>query len=151
MGRMKAAFLSGLVATYVVGSMLLMNNATHQLPRLGIGRSLASIMGLSDNLFVGWLVFVVLGIFVFSAAFARLAPRIPFKTYLVKGLFFGMACWLLMMTVFMPLAGQGFFALDRGYVVAMFSLIVNLVYGLILSLTYRWLAGPESAASAVKI
>ena len=151
MERIKTAFMGGLVATFVVGSMLLMNNATHRLPRLGIGRSLASILGLHDNLFVGWLLFAVLGIFVFSAVFAMAAPRIPVKAYLFKGLLFGTACWLLMMVVFMPLAGQGLFAFDRGHIVAALCLVLNLVYGLILSLTYRWLAGPESASSAAKV
>src|SRR5262245_49861622 len=125
MERIKVAFMGGLVATFVVGSMLLMNNATHRLPRLGIGRSLASIIGLPDNLFVGWLVFVVLGIFVFSALFAVTAPRIPVKSYLLKGLLFGGAAWLLMMIVFMPLAGQGLFAFERGYMVAALCLVLN--------------------------
>ena len=151
MERLKAAFLGGLVATFVVGSMLLMNNAIHRLPRPGIGRSLASILGLHDNPFVGWLVFVVLGIFVFSAVFVWSASRIPVKTYLVKGLLFGAACWLLMMIVFMPLGGQGLFGLDRGYVVPAFCLVLNLAYGVILSLTYRWLVGPELESSAVKV
>ena len=151
MERIKTAFLGGFVATVVVGSMLLMNNAIHRLPRLGIGRSLASIIGFPDSLFAGWVLFVVLGIFGFSAIFALIAPRIPVKTYLVKGLVFGAALWLLMMIVFMPLAGQGLFAFDRGHIVAALCLVVNLVYGLILSLTYRWLAGPDSAPSAVKV
>jgi uncharacterized membrane protein YagU involved in acid resistance len=150
MERIKAAFTAGLVATVVVGSMLLMNNALHRLPRLGIGRSLASILGLPDNLFVGWLVFVVFGVFVFSVVFAVSAPRIPVKTYAVKGLLFGAACWLFMMVVFMPLAGQGFFAFDRGHVVAALCLVVNLVYGLVVALVYRWLAGPESSSSVVR-
>jgi uncharacterized membrane protein YagU involved in acid resistance len=151
MERIKTAFMAGLVATVVVGSMLLMNNALHRLPRLGIGRSLASIIGVPDNVFVGWLVFVVLGIFVFSAVFALTAPRIPVKAYLVKGLLFGTACWLLMMIIFMPLAGQGLFAFDRGLIVAASCLVLNLVYGVIVSLIYRWLVGPESVSSAVKV
>ena len=150
MERIKTAFIAGLVATFVVGSMLLMNNAIHRLPRLGIGRSLASIIGTPDNLLVGWLLFVVLGIFVFSVAFAWSAPRIPARMYVVKGLLFGAACWLLMMIVFMPLVGHGFFALNEGFVVAELCLVVNLVYGLVVSLTYRWLVGPELASNAVK-
>ena len=69
---------------------------------------------------------------------------------MVKGLLFGAACWLLMMIVFMPLAGHGFFALNQGFVVAELCLVVNLVYGLVVSLTYRWLVGPELASNAVK-
>ena len=150
MERMKPAFLGGLVATFVVGSMLLMNGAMHRFPRLWIGRSLASIIGLPDNIFAGWVLFVVLGIFGFSALFAILAPRIPVKTHLVKGLLFGAACWLVMMVVFEPLSGQGWFAFDRGLMVTALCLILNLVYGVILSLTYRWLMGTEPAARTVK-
>ena len=150
MERIKSAFICGLVATVVVGSMLLMNNAIHRLPRLGIGRSLSSIIGFPDNLVVGWAVFIVLGVFGFSALFAWAASRIPVKSYLLKGVVFGVACWLVMMIVFMPLGGQGFFGFDRGLIIPALCLILNLVYGVILSLTYRWLVGPESASGTVK-
>src|SRR5688572_30216851 len=70
MERIKATLAGGLVGTLVVGSMLLMNNAIHRLPRLGIGRSLASILGRPDSLLLGWIVFLVLGVVVFSALFA---------------------------------------------------------------------------------
>ena len=150
MDRIKAIFISGLVATFIVGAMLLMNNAIHRLPRLGIGRSLASIVGLHDNLFAGWLIFIVLGVLVFSALFAWLAPRIPIKFYAVKGLLFGAACWLLMMLVFEPLAGQGLFASHMGHIAAVLTLILNLVYGLVLAVTYRWMRGSAVAASTVK-
>ena len=150
MERIKAIFISGLVATFIVGAMLLMNNAIHRLPRLGIGRSLASILGLHDNVFAGWLVFIVLGIFVFSALFLWCAPRIPVKVYAVKGLLFGAAIWLLMMLVFEPLAGQGLFASHMGHIAAVLTLVLNLVYGLILSVTYRWMGGSELKVDTVK-
>ncbi len=151
MERIKATLAGGLVGTLVVGSMLLMNNAIHRLPRLGLGRSLASILGRPDNLLLGWIVFLVLGVVVFSALFAWCAPRIPVKSYLMKGLLFGIALWLSMMLVFEPLAGQGLFASHAGHVVAALSLVLNLVYGLILSATYRWLLGPQADAGIVKV
>jgi len=89
-------------------------------------------------------------VFVFSAVFALTAPRIPGRSYAVKGLLFGAAIWLLMMVVFMPLAGEGFFASHRGMLVAGLCLILNVVYGVILSVIYRWLVGPAADASAVK-
>jgi hypothetical protein len=150
MERIKAVFISGLVATFIVGAMLLMNNAIHRLPRLGIGRSLATILGLHDNLFAGWLIFIVLGIFVFSAVFLWCAPRIPVKAYAVKGLIFGAALWLLMMLVFEPLSGQGVFASHLGNIAAVLTLVLNLIYGVILSVTYRWMLGSQPNVSTVK-
>ena len=149
MERIKVTFAGGLVATVLVGAMLLMNNAIHRLPRLGIGQSLASIIGLPDSVFAGWLLFVVLGVFVFSSVFAWATALIPVKTYLIKGLVFGTALWLFMMLVFEPLAGQGLFALHVGYIVAALALVLNLFYGLVMSLTYRWLLGPEANARVV--
>lgn len=149
MDRIKIASAAGLVATVVIGSMLIMNNAVHGLPNVGIGKMLASLLGEPDHVFYGWLAFLVLGIFVCSNLFAFLEPKVPIRSYLVKGLLFALVSWLIAMIVLWPLVGADPFLLNRGHVHAAETLVLSLVYWLVFSLIYRWLwtAGRTTSSS----
>lgn len=151
MSNIKDGFLSGFMATFVVASMLAMNNALHSIPEIHFARMLAGILGQADRPAVGWIVVMVLGIFVFGGLFAAYSRRLPVPSYLGKGLALGMASWLFMMLVFMPLGGAGLFGLDGSAVVPLVSLIVNLVYWVVLSLSYRWLVGPASTRDHARV
>jgi hypothetical protein len=142
MTSIKAGFLSGLLGTYVAGSMLLMNNALHSFPDVRVARTLAGLLGSPGDVMVGVAVILITGIFVFGALFAVLAPRLPMRMYLAKSLAFGLVSWLLMMVLFMPLAGAGLFGLGRSPVVPAVTLVLNLAYWLVLGMSYRWLVGP---------
>lgn len=138
----KSALVGGVWATFAVSAMMLMNNATGAFPELHVARTLSTLLGAPGHVMVGWGVHFLLGTVVFGSAFAVLAPRIPVRSNLVKGLAFGFLMWLGMMTVFMPLGGSGFFGATRGSIVPIAGLVLNLVYGLILSAVY----GLESAS-----
>src|SRR5262245_56394462 len=142
MTSIRMGFASGVVATVVAGSMLLMNNALHSFPDVRVARSLAGILGSPDHIMVGVAAILVTGIFVFGALFAVLAPRLPMRMYLVKSLAFAAVSWLLMMVLFMPLAGAGLFGLGRSPAVPAATLVLNLAYWLVLGMSYRWLVGP---------
>jgi hypothetical protein len=150
MTSIKMGFMSGLVATVVAGSMLLVNNAFHSFPEVRVARSLAAILGSPDQVMVGVAAILVTGIFVFGALFAVFAPRLPVRTYLAKSLAFGAASWLLMMVLFMPLAGAGLFGLGRSLAVPAATLVLNLAYWLVLGMSYRWLVGPQPQGASRK-
>ena len=149
MVSIRNGLISAIFATLAAGSMMLMNNALHRVPELHLARTLAAVLGYPDRLMVGWIAFLVLGILVFGVLFALLAPKLPVRSYLVKGLIFGVMSWLLMMVVIMPLAGAGFFGVSRGHILALAALVLNLVYWIVLSLIYR--SGIEPGVSAVRI
>ncbi|MGH8666126.1 MAG: DUF6789 family protein [Burkholderiales bacterium] len=151
MDKVKIASAAGLIATLVIGSMLLMNNAVHGLPNMGIGKMLAALLGEPNHVFYGWLAFLVLGIFICSNLYAFLAPKIPIQSFLVNGLLFALACWLIMMVVLWPLAGAGPFLLDRGHVQAAVTLVLSLVYWLVFSVIYRWLWVPASRSNREQV
>lgn len=141
MANIKSGFISGFLATYVVASMMLMNNALHGFPEVHVARTLAGMLGFRDGALVGWIVLLVAGIFVIGGVFAVYATRLPLRSYLAKGLACGMVSWLLMMVVFMPLGGAGLFGLGSSAVVPLATLLLNLAYWVVLSLSYRWIAG----------
>lgn len=87
---------------------------------------------------------------VFGVLFALVAPRIPVQSYLVKGLLFGIASWLLMMVVMMPLAGAGLFGIARGTMLAPAALVLNLVYWVVVSQIYRQGLAPERVPARSK-
>ena len=151
MERIKIASASGLVATLVIGSMMVMNNAVHGWPNVGIGKMLASLLGEPEQVFHGWLVFLVLGIFVCSNLYAFLAPKIPIRSYLVKGMLFALASWLIAMLVLWPLTGADPFVLNRGHITAAVTLLLSLVYWLVFSILYRWLWVPATGSSSRQV
>jgi len=132
--------LSGLVATVFTGSMLLMNNALHAIPGINITRTLANLLG-SDSIMAGVAAILVAGIAVFGALFPYIAPRIPVRSYFAKGLLLGIATWLGMMLLVMPLGGSGLFGMSASSVVAPVALVLSLVYWMVLVLSYQWLSG----------
>jgi hypothetical protein len=149
MTSIKMGFMSGVVATVVAGSMLLVNNAFHSFPDVRVARSLAQVLGSPDQVMVGVAAILITGIFVFGALFAVLAPRLPMRMYLAKSLVFGVASWLLMMVLFMPLAGAGLFGLGRSLAVPAATLVLNLTYWIVLGLSYRYLVGPQPEGGRV--
>ena len=145
MHQTKYAIISSSVATFVAAAMMMMNNALHSIPELHVARTLAGILGYPGTPLVGWMAFFILGMLVCGLLFAAVAPRIPVRSYLAKGLLFGVGSWLFMMLVMMPLAGAGFFGAVRGHVLALAAFVLNLSYWVALSLVYRYLIGPEPA------
>jgi len=148
MANIKSGFISGFLATYVVGSMMLMNNALHSIPEVHVARTLSGMLGFPDRALVGWIVLLVVGIFVIGGLFAVYSTRLPLRSYFTKGLACGMVSWLLMMVAFMPLAGAGLFGLGRSPVVPLATLVLNLAYWVVLSLSYRWVAGSNLSNQA---
>ena len=54
----------------------------------------------------------------------------------VKGLIFGVLAWLVMMIVFMPVAGHGFFGLSLGIAAPVATFMQHLVFGAVLGAVY---------------
>jgi hypothetical protein len=141
MSSIKSGFLSGFVATYVIVSMLAMNNALKSIPEVHVARTLADILGQADRPAVGWIALMIAGVFVVGGLYAAYADRLPLRKPLARGLALGMVSWLFMMLVFMPLGGAGLFGLGRSPVVPLVTLVLNLVYWVVLAVMYRYLAG----------
>src|SRR6187551_3276813 len=113
MTRIKDGIISAGLATYVAGSMLLVNNALHSYPEVRFARTLAGILGSPDDVMVGVATILITGIFVIGVLFAVFAPRLPIRSYFAKSLALAAVSWLLIMVVFMPLGGVGLFGLER--------------------------------------
>ena len=84
----------------------------------------------------------------FTGIYGLVANRLPVHSSIAKGALFGIAAWLVMMVVFMPLAGAGLFALGRGTInVALMALVMHLVFGSALGKLYDMTGGFDAARS----
>ena len=139
MKAIRGGLQAGLVATIVVSMLMMIKAATGQFPELHVVRTLSGILGVPGNLMVGFSVHLFIGIVFWGIGYALIQSQIPISSHSLKGLVFGICAWLLMMVVFMPLAGAGLFAVNRGSMtVPLITLAYHLVFGIILGNLYAW-------------
>jgi hypothetical protein len=103
--------VAGLVATLVLCGLMVLNSATELMPQIHIIRWLTALGSHSDP------------------AASRPAPWL-------KGIIFGVFTWLMMMVTFMPLAGAGFFGAKVDISTHIGLLVLNLIFGAVLGVTY---------------
>ena len=63
----------------------------------------------------------------------------------LKGILFGVGAWLVMMIVMMPMAGAGLFGLNLSMMTPVATLVLHVVFGLALGVTYSLLGGEKGA------
>ena len=93
------------------------------------------LTGMTLPLPFGWIGHFALGTVVWGIIYAALQASLP-GTPVVKGLVFGALAWLAQMIFFMPLAGNGLFALSLGPQATVATLVLHLIYGAVLGVAY---------------
>jgi hypothetical protein len=95
---------------------------------------------------IPWLLSFLNGSTVTGFSFGRLYPYLPGHAGAIKGVSFGVLCWLVMGLVFFPLLDLGVFAAGIGLGIwpALFSLAMLLTYSVVLGVVYAALARPRT-------
>ena len=131
--------LASFAGTIVLSAIMIMKKLTGMVPEMN---PIADLAGIAHNLLgtpvvppVGWVLHFAIGIFVWGILFTILRSTLP-GSNLIKGLIFSIGAWLLMMIVFLPVSGQGLFGMKFGMVVPVMALMLHLVYGAVLGLTF---------------
>ena len=131
--------LASLMGTIILSVIMVMKQMAGMVPEMNPIADLAGIahnqLGVPLVPLIGWVLHFALGAFVWGTLFAILRPTIP-GSNLIKGLIFGIGAWLLMMSIFLPITGQGFFGMKVGMVVPVMTLMLHLVYGTVLGIAY---------------
>lgn len=139
MQDIRKGMLASFAGTIVLSIVMVMKQIAGVAPQMNPIADLAGIahwlIGLPAAAPIGWVLHFGVGIVVWGTLFAALHQRIP-GSNLIKGVLFGIGAWVLMMGVFQPMAGQGFFGLNGGIVVPMMTLMFHLVYGVVLGLVF---------------
>ena len=125
------AILGGVVGTVVLTTMTL-KVAPMILGRpMDIPRMMSAMVGGPPVL--GWLVHIILGVVVFPLVYAFVAYSFLPGPPSLRGVLWGVALWMVVEVIVMPMAGNGFFSSTQGGGKAvMVALMGHVVYGLLL-------------------
>jgi uncharacterized membrane protein YagU involved in acid resistance len=87
----------------------------------------------------------MIGTIAWGAGFAVLYGMIPGSNAVVKGVVFGIAAWLGMMILVMPMAGAGLFGMNLGIMAPIMTLVLHIIFGAVLGAVYQTRAEPKLA------
>lgn len=79
---------------------------------------------------------VLKGMMAWGGGFAILYYAIPANSAVIKGIVFGIAAWLGMMMVVMPMAGAGLFGMNFGIMAPIMTLVLHFIFGAVLGKVY---------------
>lgn len=149
MNRYAAGVIAGFVATLVLSAMMIAKAAMGLMPDLNVIAMLTTMahqkMGMPATPVVGWMLHFFIGTIVWGLVFAALYNVIPGGKAWLKGILFGIAAWVLMMIGPMPMAGAGLFGINLGMAVSIMTLMLHVIFGLVLGVTYQFLRSKTDA------
>ncbi len=139
MNKWNKGLVAGLAATIVLSVLMLIKSAMGLLPAVDAIQMLTQLgathFGLPSSLAVGWIVHFVIGVVLWGLVFAGTYETWP-DGPAMKGLVFSVMVWLLMMSMFMPMVGAGFFGTNIGAAPAVATLVLHLIFGLVLGAVF---------------
>lgn len=134
--------LAGFIASLALAILMLLKSAMGLMPEFNVIAMLAGMaqdyLGLPASPVLGWLGHFAIGAVLWGGLFAWLHQRTPGDPLWLRGTLFGLAAWVLMMVLFMPLAGAGFFAASLGFGVVLLTLILHLIFGAVMGYAYQY-------------
>jgi len=132
--NIKAGIISGFVATIVLSIVMIAKAKMGVMPELNAIKMLAGMM--RSPLFMGWVAHFMIGAVVWGILFAVLVDKLPGST-LASAVIFSIGAWIMMMIGPMPMAGAGMFGLNLGIMAPIVTLMLHIIWGVVLGLTYK--------------
>lgn len=149
MGSYSKAIGAGFIATVVLSIIMILKGIMGLMPQMNAIAMLTQMahgmVGMPASPAVGWVLHFLIGSVLWGVLYALLYAKLPGASALPKALTFSVLAWLLMMLIVMPMAGQGLFGLGIGIMAGVATLVLHLIWGLALGVTYRLLGGPSGA------
>tara|TARA_R110000868_G_scaffold80390_24_gene228484 strand:+ start:198 stop:632 length:435 start_codon:yes stop_codon:yes gene_type:complete len=143
MQNISAGLLAGFIATVVLSVMMVIKGMMGVMPELDIAAMIGTMMGASVA--VGWVIHFMIGTIAWGGGFAVLYNVIPGGSPILKGIVFGIAAWLGMMIIIMPMAGAGLFGMNLGIMAPILTLVLHVIFGTVLGAVYQMRAIPVLA------
>lgn len=143
MQNIKAGLVAGFVATVVLSAMMVAKTMMGVMPELDVVAMLSAMM--EAPALMGWVGHFMIGTLAWGGGFAVVYRIIPGSGTVMKGILFGVAAWLGMMVMVMPMAGAGLFGMAFGIMAPMMTLVLHIVFGAVLGAVYQAQAKPAFA------
>jgi hypothetical protein len=138
MNKWNRGLLAGLAATVVLSVLMVIKSALGLMPAVNAIAWLAKIagdFGLPSSPVVGWIAHCAIGVVLWGLVFAGTYESWP-GTPPIKGAVFSIMAWLLMMSMVLPMAGAGFFAVAIGLSATVATLVLHVIFGLVLGAVF---------------
>jgi hypothetical protein len=126
--------VGGLAGTIALSAFMVMKDRMGIMPQFDMVGMLATMLGGSRT--VAWIMHFLIGTVAWGALFVWLDPYLPGGRYWLRGTWFGIGAWALMMILVMPMAGAGPFAVKLGMMVTAATLMLHAMYGAVLGSVY---------------
>jgi uncharacterized protein DUF6789 len=134
MSNSTKGLIAGFIATVVLSGLLMFKSTMELAPHLNIIHLLTQLGSIGTV--AAWMDHFIVGTVVWGLLFAAFDSVYEKGAYWLKGIAFGVFSWVMMMILFMPLAKAGFFGAKIGIEAPAVTLLYNLVYGVVLGVTY---------------
>jgi hypothetical protein len=128
--------VAGGVATAALSLVMLLISVTGYEPQLELTRMLLTVLDEPSEFALGWILHATIGSFVLGGLFTYVEPRLGADTHTKSGILFGVIAWLVVMLVFMPAAGAGYFGFQLSLLAPLVMLPLQVLYGGVLGWTY---------------
>jgi hypothetical protein len=135
--NIKAGLISGFIATLVLSAIMVLKAKMGLMPDLNAIKMLARM--LHGPLIMGWAAHFMIGVVAWGILFALLVDKLP-GGVISSAIVFSIGAWLAMMLGPMPMAGAGLFGLHIGIMAPVATLVLHLIWGLVLGISYKRLA-----------
>jgi len=130
--------IAGFLATLVLSALIVFFNSAGVLPELDIVAHIDKLGSIQRT--AAWVDHFIVGALLWGPIFTGFeATTSEKRPRWQKGLLFGLITWFLMMVVFMPVIGGGsknLFGWELGLIAPIGMLGMNLLYGLVLGVTF---------------
>ena len=135
MNKYLNGIVSGFIATFVLSILMVIKGAVGIMPQFDVIKDMSTTIG-TTSIAAGWFLHFILGSVLWGVLFALTVDF--FKGgYWLRGVQFGLIIWLLMMIVFMPFVGNGFFASNLGAPAFVMTLVLHIIFGFVLGVFYE--------------
>ncbi len=128
--------VAGGVATAAISLGMLLLAAIGLEPQLQLTHLLLTLLDAPSEYALGWLTHIFLGSVVLGGLFVYVEQRLGADTHTKSGVLYGVILWLVMMLVFMPAAGAGYFGFQMSLFAPIIMLGLQVLYGSVLGWTY---------------
>jgi hypothetical protein len=141
MSDMIKGMVAGGAATVVLSLVMVLMGAAGFEPQLELTRLLLTLLDAPASQYaLGWILHLLVGSVVLGGLFAHIEPRLGANTHTKGGVLYGVVTWLVVMLVFMPAAGEGYFGFQLSVFAPIVMLGLQVLYGAVLGWTYGKLA-----------
>ena len=138
MTKTMSGISAGFVATAVLSMIMVAKGMMGLMPELNVIVMLSAMMDSAPIL--GWIAHFMIGMLAWGVGFVFVSGILPGKSHLTRGINFGIAAWVMMMLVIMPMAGAGLFGLNMGVMAPAMTLMLHVIFGAVLGFVYGKLA-----------